>query len=306
MANSRDTAKSGNKARASEKAKPHEKAKSEKAKPDENAKPNDTASTPLRLTPKQYQKELERLQIELLYMQEWIRAHGERLVVLFEGRDTAGKGGTIRHITELLNPRHCRVVALPAPNERERGEWYFQRYAAQLPTSGEIVLFDRSWYNRAGVERVMGFCTEEEYTEFFRTCPQFERALIRSGIRLIKYWLSVSDEEQEHRFHQRASQPHKRWKLSTIDLQARAHWVDYSEAKDEMFAYTDIKESPWWVVEADDKRTARLNLISHLLSQVPYERLDLEEVTLPPRQQRAYQRPPKSTQSMVPTHYEVV
>jgi polyphosphate kinase 2 len=269
-------------------------------------KSSDRASTPVRLTQKQYQKELERLQIELLHMQEWITAHGQRLVVLFEGRDTAGKGGTIKRITEFLNPRHCRVVALPAPSERERGEWYFQRYAAQLPTSGEIVLFDRSWYNRAGIERVMGFCTEEEYTEFFRTCPQFERALIRSGIRLIKYWLSVSDEEQERRFQQRIDEPHKRWKLSTIDLQARAHWVDYSEAKDEMFAYTDIKESPWWVVEGDDKRTARLNLISHLLSVVPYEHLELEEFTLPPRQQRAYQRPPRSTESMVPAHYDVL
>jgi polyphosphate kinase 2 len=276
------------------------------AKPGSKAKRGDTACTPVRLTQKRYQKEMERLQIELLYMQEWIQAHGQRLVVLFEGRDTAGKGGTIKHITEFLNPRHCRVVALTAPSERERGEWYFQRYAAQLPTAGEIVLFDRSWYNRAGVERVMGFCTEDEYIEFFRTCPQFERALIRSGIMLVKYWLSVSDEEQERRFQQRARQPHKRWKLSTIDLQARARWVDYSEAKDEMFAYTDTRESPWWVVEGDDKRTARLNLISHLLSVVPYEHLELEELRLPPRQQRAYERPPMSTQRIVPAHYEVV
>jgi polyphosphate kinase 2 len=276
------------------------------AKSGDKPKPGDRLCTPVRLTQKQYQKEMERLQIELLHMEEWIQAHGERLVVLFEGRDTAGKGGTIKHITEFLNPRHCRVVALPAPSERERGEWYFQRYAAQLPTSGEIVLFDRSWYNRAGVERVMGFCTDDEYNEFFRTCPQFERALIRSGILLVKYWLSVSDEEQERRFEQRAKQPHKRWKLSTMDLEARARWVDYSEAKDEMFAYTDTKESPWWVVEGDDKRTARLNLISHLLSVVPYEHLKLAEVRLPPRQQRAYQRPPKSTLRMVPAHYEVL
>jgi len=277
-----------------------------KAKSGNKGKSGDSASTPVRLTHKQYDKELERLQIELLFMQEWIHAQGQRLVVLFEGRDTAGKGGTIKRITEFLNPRYCRVVALPAPNERERGEWYFQRYVTELPSTGEIVLFDRSWYNRAGVERVMGFCSEEEYTEFFRSCPQFERALIRSGIMLIKYWLSVSDDEQERRFQERARQPHKRWKLSTIDLQARSHWVDYSEAKDEMFAYTDLKESPWWVVEADDKLSARLNLMSHLLSMVPYEHLELDPVTLPPRQKRAYERPPKSSQSMVPAQYQVV
>jgi polyphosphate kinase 2 len=269
------------------------------------AKVAELGPLPVRLTEKQYERELERLQIELLYMQEWILAMGMRLVVLFEGRDTAGKGGMIKRITELLNPRYCRVVALPAPTERERGEWYFQRYVAHLPTAGEMVLFDRSWYNRAGVERVMGFCTDEEYSEFVRHCPQFERALIRSGIILVKYWLSVSDEEQERRFQQRIRNPHKRWKLSTIDLQARAHWVDYSEAKDEMFAYTDIKESPWWVVEADDKRASRLNLMSHLLSLVPYEHLKVEDVTLPPPQKRAYKRPPKATQTMVPVHYEV-
>jgi polyphosphate kinase 2 len=273
---------------------------------EETAEGADRDSRPVRLGQKQYERELERLQIELLYMQEWIQAHGLRLVVLFEGRDTAGKGGMIKRITELLNPRYCRVVALPAPNERERGEWYFQRYVAHLPTAGEIVLFDRSWYNRAGVERVMGFCTDEEYDDFVRHCPQFERALIRSGIVLVKYWLSVSDEEQERRFQQRIRNPRKRWKLSTIDLEARAHWVDYSEAKDEMFAFTDIKESPWWVVEADDKRAARLNLISHLLRLVPYEHLHFEQVKLPPRQRRAYQRPPRSSQAMVPTLYEVV
>jgi polyphosphate kinase len=239
-------------------------------------------------------------------MQEWIQRHGLRLVVVFEGRDTAGKGGTIRRITEYLNPRYCRVVALPAPTEPERSQWYLQRYVVHLPTAGEIVLFDRSWYNRTGVERVMGFCTDDDYTEFVRHCPQFERALIRAGIILVKYWLSVSDEEQERRFQQRMKNPHKRWKLSTVDLQARAHWVDYSEAKDDMFAYSDIKESPWWVVEADDKRAARLNLISHLLSLVPYERLTFENMELPARQQRAYQRPPKATQTMVPVRYEVV
>ncbi len=263
------------------------------------------ADVPIRLTNKEYEKELERLQIELLYMQEWVQHHGERLVVLFEGRDTAGKGGTIKRITELLNPRFCKVVALATPTEREKTQWYFQRYVAHLPAAGEIVLFDRSWYNRAGVERVMGFCTEDEYQEFMRHCPQFERALIRSGIILVKYWLSVSEEEQERRFQRRINHPHKRWKLSTIDLQARAHWVDYSEAKDEMFAYTDIKESPWWVVEADDKRTARLNLISHLLSLVPHKHLDMDAVELPPKQQRRYERVPKEGQSMVPVRYEV-
>ena len=252
-----------------------------------------------------YENELERLQSELLYMQEWIQHEGRRVVVLFEGRDTAGKGGTIKRITELLNPRHCRVVALAAPTDRERTQWYFQRYVAHLPAAGEMVLFDRSWYNRAGVEHVMGFCTKEEYEEFLRECPRFERSLLRSGITLLKYWLSVSDEEQERRFQKRIKNPQKRWKLSTIDLEARSHWVDYSEAKDAMFAATDTDESPWWVVEADDKRTARLNLISHLLSQVPYERLPVGNVELPPRQERGYERPPKKTQRMVPARYVV-
>ena len=252
-----------------------------------------------------YEAELERLQSELLYMQEWIQHEGRRVVVLFEGRDTAGKGGTIKRITQLLNPRHCRVVALAAPSDRERTQWYFQRYVAHLPAAGEMVLFDRSWYNRAGVEHVMGFCTKEEYEEFLRECPRFERSLLRSGITLLKYWLSVSDEEQERRFQKRIKNPQKRWKLSTIDLEARSHWVDYSEAKDAMFAATDTDESPWWVVEADDKRTARLNLISHLLSQVPYARLPVGNVELPPRQQRAYERPPKKTQRMVPARYLV-
>jgi len=260
---------------------------------------------PLVLTVPQYEKELERLQIELLFFQEWVHAKGLRVVALFEGRDTAGKGGVIKRITELLNPRYCRVVALPVPSDRERTQWYFQRYVPHLPAAGEMVLFDRSWYNRAIVERVMGFCTQDEYEEFMRFCPQFERALIRSGLVLVKYWLSVSDDEQEHRFQERMRHPHKRWKLSTIDLEARSHWVDYSEAKDEMFAFTDTKDSPWWVVEADDKRTARLNIMSHLLGVVPYERLPFDDVVLPPRQQRSYQRPPKSTQSMVPARYTV-
>jgi polyphosphate kinase len=263
-------------------------------------------STPKQLTAKEYDKELEHLQVELLYMQEWIQRQGVRMLVIFEGRDTAGKGGSIKRVTELLNPRFCRVVALPAPSAREKTQWYFQRYLAHLPAGGEIVLFDRSWYNRAGVERVMGFCTEDEYQQFMRDCPQIERSLIRSGIVLVKYWLSVSDEEQERRFRQRIANPHKRWKLSTIDLEARAHWVDYSEAKDEMFAYTDTKESPWWVVESDDKRSARLNLMSHLLTMVPYQRGSEDPITLPPRQERAYQRPPKDEQRMVPTKYQVI
>ncbi len=259
----------------------------------------------VRLSSEQYEQELERLQIELLFLQEWIQFKGLRLVVLFEGRDTAGKGGVIKRITELLNPRYCRVVALPKPSDRERSQWYFQRYVAHLPAAGEMVLFDRSWYNRAVVERVMGFCTDDDYEEFLRFCPQFEHALQREGIVLVKYWLSVSDEEQERRFQRRIRHPHKRWKLSTIDLEARSHWVDYSEAKDEMFTRTDTKESPWCVVEADDKRTARLNLISHLLSVIPYERLPFEGVTLPPKQNRDYQRPPKSKQTHVPLRYDV-
>jgi polyphosphate kinase 2 len=262
-------------------------------------------STPVRLSKKKYDKELERLQLELLYMQEWIQHRGERLLVIFEGRDTAGKGGSIKRVTEFLNPRFCRVVALPAPTERERTQWYFQRYVAHLPAAGEVVLFDRSWYNRAGVERVMGFCTDDEYEQFMRDCPQFERSLIRSGITLVKFWLSVSDDEQERRFRQRLDSPEKRWKLSSLDLQARAHWVDYSEAKDQMFAITDTPESPWWVVESDDKRSARLNLIAHLLTLVPYQRLTSENVELPPRQQRAYVRPPKSSERLVPARYVV-
>jgi polyphosphate kinase 2 len=263
------------------------------------------AGAPIRLTGRQYQAELEHLQTELLTMQEWIQHEGLRLLVLFEGRDTAGKGGTIKRITELLNPRFCNVVALPAPTERERSQWYFQRYVLHLPAAGEIVLMDRSWYNRAGVERVMGFCTDDEYREFMRHCPHFEAALIRSGIMLVKYWLSVSDDEQERRFQKRIDNPRKRWKLSSIDLEARSHWVDYSEAKDEMFAYTDTKESPWWVVEADDKRSARLNLMRHLLDLVEYEHVKLDDVVLPPRQRRSYERPPKSVQTMVPERYVV-
>ncbi len=262
--------------------------------------------TTKRLSNKDYEKELERLQVELLFMQEWIQREGKRLVVLFEGRDTAGKGGTIKRVTEFLNPRFYRVVALPAPSRREQTQWYFQRYLAHLPAAGEIVLFDRSWYNRAGVEHVMGFCTQEEYEQFMRDCPRIERSLIHSGIVLVKYWLSVSDEEQERRFQQRIENPRKRWKLSTLDLESRAHWVDYSEAKDVMFGYTDTSESPWWVVEADDKRAARLNLLAHLLSVFPYQHQADEPVILPPRQTRAYERPPRNEQRMVPTVYQVV
>jgi polyphosphate kinase len=258
------------------------------------------------LTEKQYEKELLRLQTELVYMQEWLVAHDQRLVVVFEGRDTAGKDGVIKRIVAFLNPRTCHVVAVPKPTEREVTQWYFQRYVPHLPAAGEIVLFDRSWYNRAGVERVMGFCTNDQYEEFLRFCPLFEQSLQNEGITLVKYWLSVSDDEQERRFEKRLSDPRKRWKFSPIDLQARARWVDYAEAKDRMFAYTDTDESPWHVVEADDKRTARLNLISHLLSLIPYEHPDkAERPTLPPRQKRKYVRPPKRTERIVPSLYFV-
>jgi polyphosphate kinase 2 len=257
------------------------------------------------LTRAQYEKELAHMQTELVRLQEWIVHEGLKVVVLFEGRDTAGKGGVIRRISELTNPRVVRTVALGRPSDRERTQWYFQRYVAHLPAAGEMVLFDRSWYNRAGVERVMGFCTDAEYKEFMRTCPQFERILQGSGILLLKYWLSVSDAEQERRFKARMKNPAKRWKLSPVDLESRARWVDYAEAKDEMFAQTDTKHSPWFVVEADDKRTARLNLIAHLLDQIPYKRVSGEHVEFPPRQKRAYTRPPVETQTFVPARYRV-
>jgi polyphosphate kinase 2 len=257
------------------------------------------------LTREEYEKELAHLQTELVRLQEWIVHEGLKVVVLFEGRDTAGKGGVIRRISELTNPRVVRSVALGTPSDRERTQWYFQRYVAHLPAAGEMVLFDRSWYNRAGVERVMGFCTDAEYKEFMRTCPQFERILQGSGILLLKYWLSVSDAEQERRFKARMKNPAKRWKLSPVDLESRARWVDYAEAKDEMFAKTDTKHSPWFVVEADDKRTARLNLIAHLLDQIPYKRISGEHVEFPPRQKRRYKRPPVETQTFVPARYRV-
>ena len=251
-----------------------------------------------------YEDELARLQVELVKLQEWVKAQQLKVVVVFEGRDAAGKGGVIKRITQVMNPRVCRVVALPAPTERETSQWYFQRYVPHLPAAGEIVLMDRSWYNRAGVEHVMGFCTEEEHEEFLRSCPQFERMLLRSGIILIKYWFSVSDEEQEKRFQARIDDPTKRWKLSPMDLESRSRWVEYSRAKDIMFAHTDIKQAPWWVVEADEKKRARLNCISHLLEQIPYEDLTPEPIELPPRQENThYVRPPIEDQSFVPDRY---
>ena len=254
-----------------------------------------------------YERELARLQIELVKMQEWIRHKGLRVVVVFEGRDAAGKGGTIKRITEPLNPRICRVVALPAPTDREKGQWYFQRYVTHLPTRGEMVIFDRSWYNRTGVERVMGFCTGEEYREFLRSCPEFERMLVRSGIQLIKYWFSVSDEEQERRFQKRLTNPTKRWKLSPMDLESRKRWVEYSKAKDDMFAYTDIEQAPWYVVRSDIKKHARLNCISHLLGQVNYRDLTPEPIELEDRPpQEGYVRPPLEEQNFVPEIHEEV
>jgi polyphosphate kinase len=250
-----------------------------------------------------YEKELSRLQRELVKLQEWVVHNNLKLCVIFEGRDAAGKGGTIKRIVDQTNPRVVRVVALPAPTERERSQWYFQRYVAHLPAAGEIVLFDRSWYNRAGVEHVMGFCTDEEYHEFLRSVPDFEDMLIRSGIVLVKYWFSVSDDEQERRFQERINNTRKRWKLSPMDLQSRARWVDYSRAKDEMFLHTDTDSSPWWVVQADHKEKARLNCISHLLSVIPYEDLTSAPLALPDRQQDEYVRPPEDIQRFVPDLY---
>ena len=258
------------------------------------------------LNKKSYEKELIRLQVELVKLQEWVRSKGLKVVVIFEGRDAAGKGGVIKRITESLNPRICRVVALPTPTDREKTQWYFQRYAAHLPAGGEIVLFDRSWYNRAGVERVMGFCTEDEYLEFLRSVPEFERMLVRSGILLIKYWFSVSDHEQERRFQARIADPTKRWKLSPMDLMSRSRWVEYSKAKDENFAHTDIKQAPWYVVNADNKMCARLNCIRHLLTLIPFEDLTPEPIQLPPRQaEQGYIRPPITDQTFVPQIYKM-
>lgn len=253
---------------------------------------------------KRYEKELRHLQIELIKQQHWIEEKKLKVVLIFEGRDAAGKGGTIKRITESLNPRHCRVVALPAPTNREKTQWYFQRYVNHLPAAGEMVILDRSWYNRAGVEKVMGFCTEHEYREFLRTAPEFERMLVRSGIILLKYWFSVSDEEQEKRFQRRLTDPTKRWKLSPMDLESRQRWVEYSKAKDDMFTHTDVKQAPWYVVEADNKKMARLNCIRHLLDTIPYEDLTPEAFELPPRKSGGnYIRPPLEDQTFVPDHY---
>jgi len=257
-----------------------------------------------KISDKAYERELRKLYIELVKLQYWVKEKGLRVAIIFEGRDAAGKGGTIKRFTEPLNPRYARVVALPVPTEKERTQWYFQRYVAHLPSAGEIVFFDRSWYNRAGVERVMGFCTEEEYQEFLRSCPEFERMLVRSGLILVKYWFSISDEEQERRFQARLDDPTRRWKLSPMDLYARSRWVEYSKAKDEMFKYTDIKQCPWWVVNANDKKRARLNTLHHLLSLIPYEDLTPEPIVLPPRQpDTGYVRPPITDQTFVPEVY---
>ena len=264
----------------------------------------DTALKPAPRVPKQiYEDELFRLQGQLVEMQEWVRTSGARLVVIFEGRDAAGKGGAIKRVSEYLNPRVCRTVALPAPTERQRTQWYYQRYIEHLPAAGEIVLFDRSWYNRGGVERVMKFCTEEEYSRFLHQTPVFERLLVEEGVMLRKYWFSVSDAEQERRFQDRLDDPMRRWKLSPMDLESVTRWEDYSRAKDEMFFHTDTASAPWAVVEAEDKRRARLNMIAHLLSSVPFKHVDAPKLTLPARPpQRGYQRPPRDMFTSVPDH----
>ena len=251
-----------------------------------------------------YYEELDRLTVELVKLQEWVKTKGLKVVVIFEGRDAAGKGGVIKAITGGLNPRYARIAALPVPTEKEKTQWYFQRYVAQLPSAGEMIFFDRSWYNRAGVERVMGFCTEEEYREFARSVPEFERMLIRSGIVLVKYWFSVSDEVQEERFKDRLEDPAKRWKLSPMDMMARSKWVDYSRAKDAMFEFSDLPDSPWHVVDADDKYCARLNTIVHLLKCIPFDDLTPEAIEMPPRQKAGkYLRPPIDSQRRIPSVY---
>ncbi len=261
------------------------------------------AEQPDRMPRKIYEKELFRLQAELVKLQEWVRAEGARLVVVFEGRDAAGKGSTIKRVTEYLNPRIARIAALPAPTERERTQWYFQRYTDHLPAGGEIVLFDRSWYNRAGVEHVMGFCTKEEYSRFLHQCPIFERLLVEDGILLRKYWFSVSDSEQQHRFQSRLNDPMRRWKLSPMDLESITRWEDYSRAKDEMFVHTDIPEAPWYVVDSADKRRARINMIAHLLSTFPYHDVQRMQLQLPPRpRSQGYVRAPRESQTFVPDH----
>jgi polyphosphate kinase 2 len=277
----------------------------EKTKSQQKQSPQETPKKKRKkIKNKVYERELAKLQVELVKLQEWIKHKGLKVVVIFEGRDTAGKGGTIKRIMDRMNPRIVRVVALGVPTEKEKTQWYFQRYVPHLPAAGEMVLFDRSWYNRALVERVMGFCTQEEYREFLRSCPEFERMLVRSGIILIKYWLSVSDEEQERRFQARIHDPVRRWKLSPMDLEARSKWVEYSRAKDEMFKYTDIKQAPWYVINADVKKHARLNCIKHLLSMIPFEDLTPESIELPPRQDDiGYVRPPFTDQTFVAEVY---
>jgi polyphosphate kinase 2 len=289
--------------------------KSQKGKKSKSLKPSElgifvtegerSASLAGKLSTKFYEKELARLQVELVKLQYWAKHTGTRIVMLFEGRDAAGKGGTIKRITEPLNPRGCRVVALGTPSDREKTEWYFQRYVPHLPAAGEIVCFDRSWYNRAGVEHVMGFCTDEQYQEFMQSCPEFERMLVKSGIILLKYWFSVSDEEQERRFQSRTTDPARRWKLSPMDLESRDRWVEYSQAKDNMFAHTNIPEAPWFTVEANDKKRARLNCISHFLSKIPYEDMTPDPLELPPRKSapQDYVRPPLNEQFFVPHVY---
>jgi polyphosphate kinase 2 len=251
-----------------------------------------------------YFRELFRLQHELVILQDWVQTQGLKVAVLFEGRDSAGKGGAIKRITQRLNPRVCRVVALPAPSERERSQWYFQRYVPHLPAAGEIVLFDRSWYNRAGVERVMGFCTEEECEEFFRSVPEFERMLVRSGIILLKYWFSITDEEQQFRFQMRIHDPLKQWKLSPMDVESRRRWEDYTRAKEDMLERTHIAEAPWWLVEAVDKKKARLNCIAHLLEQIPYREVEKPPVVLPDRVRHSdYERHEIPPEMYVPELY---
>ena len=274
--------------------------KSHKQKKSDESQSNPKST---RLNKKIYFKELERLQLELVKLHEWVKARDLRVVVIFEGRDAAGKGGVIKRINQRLNPRICKVVALGVPTEREKKQWYFQRYVAHLPAAGEIVLLDRSWYNRAGVEHVMGFCTDDEYWDFLRSCPRFEEILIHSGIILIKYWFSVIDEEQENRFRERIEDPLKRWKFSPMDLESRSKWIEYSKAKDEMFSYTDTKTCPWYVVNADDKRKARLNTIHHLLSLIPYKEIKHKKIDLPSISMEGYVRTPISDQTFIPEVY---
>ena len=290
-------------------AKPPKTKKQSKSKPQEDERPVfhwiTESEGSSKLPKKKYEKELARLQLELVKMQYWVKHTGTRIVVLFEGRDAAGKGGTIKRMTEPLNPRGCRVVALGTPSDREKTQWYFQRYVEHLPGAGEIVCFDRSWYNRAGVEHVMGFCNDAQYQEFMQTCPEFEQMLVRSGIILLKYWFSVSDDEQERRFQSRTTDPSRRWKLSPMDLESRDRWLEYSQAKDTMFAHTNIPEAPWFTVEADDKKRARLNCISHFLSKIPYVDMTPEPLELPPRKSAPtdYIRPPLNEQFFVPQLY---